>query len=126
MSTDETRWDKATELFISQTKSGAIEWAAAPEAKPKCKVGDGVAGVPYTATIKGRRFLVYEYEYKMWPSEDSFYEATEVSIEIVNDDFDMEYRLPRPDGRWQLLGAIREQTSGANDFLDDFLNERGG
>jgi len=118
---NEQRWEQAVSLMAERTARGTIHWEPVPHARRQCTAGDSVVGVPYTGSVLGRTFLVYEFEYRSYHDEDSYSIATDVSIEVVNNELELEFRLPKTLSRWKLLEAIRERASGAIEFLDEFL-----
>lgn len=119
---NEEKWTAALQKLTKLTAQGAIEWDTipfdrVPDAKP-----DRLIGKYYTATHQNRRFLVYEFTYPYYVSEtDSYVQTNDIRIQLIDDDFNLEFRIPEVEARWNLLEAIRSQTAGADEFLDNFL-----
>lgn len=124
--TDDERWEAVLRQIATQTDAGEIRWQKAPDLKSRCTEGTGIVGVPYTARIRDKIFLVYEYEFRYYTDSDEWSPATEVAVDLISSDGELEFGLPRVGGRWQLMNAIRGQVSGARDFLRDFLSGEPG
>lgn len=120
---NEEKWEAAVAKMAEMTAAGGIRWLDVPEAVPHCDEGTGVRGVPYLAYFHNKQFLVYQFDCRIYHDEDSWIPASDVAIEIVDEKFAMQFRLPKVPSRWALMQAIRAKVSGADDFLDKFLSE---
>lgn len=120
---DESKWDAAVSRLVRKTELGEVKWKAVPDAAGFCTASSDIVGVPYRAVVLDKTFFVYQYEYRYYHDVDEWSPAQNVAIELVNSRYDLEFRLPEVPSRWALLEAIREQASGASEFLDSFLSE---
>ncbi len=121
-SSDDVNWDSAIEKLIALTKDGELRWESNSDFR--ARGDDEISGVAFEAEVKGRRILVYEYQYRHYTDVDEWDWATSIAIEFVDAHDNLEYSWQgRLGNRRQLLDAIRFQAANISDFLEEFLHE---
>jgi hypothetical protein len=121
-SADEVNWDAAIDKLAELTERGDLEWDTVVNFHGR---GEEVAVPPvFEANVKGRKVRVYEYQYKHYTDADEWDWATELAIEFVDENGNLEYPWKgRLGSRLRLLDAIRYRTAQVGDFLEEFLHE---
>jgi hypothetical protein len=113
---DSEQWEKVLTKLLEETKTGDISWSAV--SRPN---REDIVGFAYAASVKNKRLFVYEYRYRHYSDENEWEYQTDIAVELVSPDGTLEWRIPPSRARHQLLEAIREKTSGAEDFLVEYL-----
>ena len=119
MPTDQD-WNAAVRKLLSLTEAGQVTWRRYQELPSK---RENTQGEAFCTELQGRRIAVYEYRFRSYEDEDSWSWETEVGVEFVTFDGELEWRWPATSSRWELIDAIRGQVAGAPDFLRRFLEE---
>ena len=84
---------------------------------------EDLEGDPFHATVEGRPIAVYQYRFKRYEDEDTWFWESEVAVEFVGADGQLQWRWPATPYRWELIDAVRGQVAGAPGFLRSFLAE---
>ncbi|HUT94347.1 MAG TPA: hypothetical protein VMY37_33110 [Thermoguttaceae bacterium] len=119
MPTDQD-WAPAVQKLVALTESGKLTWERCYHAPPRAHE---IVGDMLRANVQGRYITVYEYRFKSYEDEDTWSWETEVAVEFVDSQGELQWRWPATSYRWALIDAIRAQLAGAPDFLRKFLAE---
>jgi len=120
----EDSWTRAVRKLVRLTESGEITWAPFPQLVSTRKhLQEDIEGEPFCANVEGRPIAVYQYRFKRYEDEDTWSWESDVAVEFVNTDGQLEWRWPATAYRWELLEAVRGQVAGASHFLRSFLRE---
>ncbi|WP_153797110.1 hypothetical protein [Foetidibacter luteolus] len=117
-------YEKVTQFvlkLIKLTKSGELQWTSAVPTN-RTLVDDGfIADKLYDSTISGKYLRVYRYRTKDYEDDYNFIWIERVSLQLIdiagNTEFEYKYEHSFND----LYAAIREQVSGADQFIDEIL-----
>jgi hypothetical protein len=120
MGKKEPNWTGAVDKLLDLTAAGKVKWDCGFF---ETKMRDDVNGWIYSTYLNGRHIIVYEYAYKCFTDEDTWHWDTEVAIEFVDGDGRLEWQWPVTPSRFQLLDAVRRSAHGAEEFLEDFLED---
>lgn len=129
---DESKWEKVVARMLELTKGGRLEWEVAGKLQPK----DEVLGQAYVTRYNKWQVVVYEYRYRYVVEPHASLTITlarrmasesevlqDVAIIFIDYDGRESWRLPTVPGRWNLLQAVRDKLSGADDFAARILKE---
>lgn len=119
MTNEEERWERVVAKLAEETKSRAVVWNEVVRAHDIER--DTVLPM-YFARVADKFIRVYEYKYEWSADGDTFFPASEVTIEFVDDQQRSLWRFPKVDSRWKLLEAIRYQATKADDFVQRYLD----
>jgi hypothetical protein len=114
-------YEAIVEKLARDTNAGVIRWTdfGAREIERS-----DVVGLIYGARVKGKKIAAYEYKFTAYDESEGSEQRREVAIEfIVGEGNIVEFRFPQTRERWDLLAAIRAQTSGVEEFAAEFLNK---
>lgn len=118
---DGEKWDRALRKLIALTRDGSLIWN--PNSVPRDSrdevQGEGI----YATVLQERHLIVYEYRFRNYTDEDTWTWDTEVAVEFVDGEGNLQWPWPALPGRFQLLDAIRYQAAGAGEFLEEFLSD---
>jgi hypothetical protein len=114
------RWKLAIDKLRSMTEAQSLQWDKVYDLDRDFRSATVIFPAFMTST-EGKRIAVYEYQFKSFTDEDAWHWSTEVAIEFVDSNDNVEFLWPSTGGRWQLLDAIRRQTSHVDKFLDAFV-----
>lgn len=117
MASDED-WTLAVKKLIALTESGELTWERCPHPPPRT---EDIQGEAFLGVVETRMILVYEYRYRQFVDEERYVWETDVAIEFVNDEVQIQWRWPVTPHNWRLLDAIRSQVAQAPEFLRSFL-----
>ena len=141
MSEERNKWIDAVANMTKLTQEGQLIWTI--EKLPfLTKSGpDETIDVVFRAIYKGKRLRIYKRRYKDYrpiksspfsgslvlqafgvEKEMEHYWATEVVMELVNDDGIALWTYPKVNALPDLLSAVQYQVAGVKDFLDDLLS----
>lgn len=118
---DGDKWDRALQKLITLTRDGSLTWSTDRFDRNSRDEVQGEA--IYAAVLQERHLIVYEYRFKNYTDEDTWTWDTEVAVEFVDAEGNLQWPWPALRDRFQLLDAIRYQAAGAGEFLDGFLSE---
>jgi hypothetical protein len=116
-----TDWEKAIDKLTRETVNGSIVWGTSiPFDRP-----NQVIPPVYWANVCGHLIAVYEYLYREYEDVENYSENKQMVIEFVTEKGLCLFRWSYFDYTkyWQLISAIRQQVSKANEFLNKFLGE---
>lgn len=120
MPTDQD-WAPAVAKLVALTESRELTWDRFFHTPPRDH--DIVGDTMFRANVQGRYIAVYEYRFKTYEDEDTWSWETEVAVEFVKSEGELQWRWPATSYRWALIDAIRAQVAGAPQFLEKFLAE---
>ncbi|MGH1519871.1 hypothetical protein [Chryseobacterium sp. JK1] len=75
----------------------------------------------YKTTIQGKHFRLFEYQYKHYTDEDEWLWVQRKKIELIDNENEKLYEFNYEYSINDLFDAVTRQTSGIEDFLNDFL-----
>lgn len=111
------QWEKVIRKLLYDTETKDVTWKREPRPDR-----EDVVGFAYSTLVKDKRVLVYEYQYRHYVEEEVWDTQNDIAVELISDDGTLEWRLPGVSSRHELLDAIRQQTSGAQEFAAGYLN----
>ncbi|HWL08706.1 MAG TPA: hypothetical protein VNQ76_09885 [Planctomicrobium sp.] len=116
-------WDQATNKLIELTKTGQLVWDSQPNERYERGRDLQILGPVYATETNGKRIAVYEGRAVHWDDEGRpiRYTPSNILVEFVDADGNVEWTWPSPRGRYELLEEIQFQAVDANSFLKDFL-----
>lgn len=118
-----------TDKFLSklhrETLANHIKWTISP-VNFKLKTSESVSGKVYVTEIQGKIFRIYEYLEKNYYEEEAYTLTDYHRLEMIDSDGKTLYEYPYSRVIFDLYRAVQYQTSGAGDFMTDFLKEGDG
>ncbi len=114
------RWTMAVKKLIQMTRDGELRWRPSHELCGRCKETD-IVSPAYLAEVDGKRVAIFEYRFMSFTDAEVWHWDTGVTIEFVDQNHESEWVWPSPQGRFELLDAVRYQAAEADDFLNRFL-----
>lgn len=106
---------------IKMTKKGEIRWHEALHAP---KIPDGfekLIDLAYSATISEKNFRLYKYYVRHYTDVDEWDWNERIRLELIDNYGNSTYEFPYEYSLHDLYEAVREYSSGINDFIDGFL-----
>jgi len=119
MPAESNQWVEAIARLTALTQEGALKWETRPPTGERT-----VVDASYYTTHKDRRLRL---EKRMVTEEDEYSFRRQVRmerlfLEFVDDNDNSLWAFPRVDALEDLYNAVRFQTAGVKDFLDDLLS----
>lgn len=115
---DEVRWEAFCKRLMELTERGAIKWSDWSDHIDR----DDADSPLFVAKYKNWHLLIYRYSYKHWIDEDEFHWTKDVTIELIDDDHRLLWRLPKVPGRHQLLDYVEYKNADVQSLLDDVMS----
>lgn len=75
----------------------------------------------YFTTIDGKKFRVYEYQYKQYVEEDEWLWNQRVRLEMIDEREEKIYEFAYNYSLSDLFNAVTKSNSGVDEFMDNFL-----
>jgi len=107
--------------LIKMTKKGQISWQ---ESFHTPILPDGIerlVDLAYSTTIKEKSFRLYKYNTKHFTDEYEYYWSERIRFELIDNDGNSTFEFPYEYSLNDLYDAVRESSSGINEFIDDFF-----
>ena len=118
-----SEWESAVKKLTALTREGKLKWTPTYELSERRRSQYRLVGPAYIGDTNNKRIAVLEYEFARFDLDGNEYPDTGISIEFIDPRWETEWVWPASGGRFELLEAIRFQTSQADKFLENFLHE---
>lgn len=106
--------------LIQKTNQKEIEWNIVKH-NIDLPHDEKITGKIYVTTINGKKFRLFEYQYKHYVDEDEWLWNQRKKIELIDDNNEKLYEFDYDYSINDLFDSVTRQTSGIDDFLEDFL-----
>ena len=107
--------------FIKKTKKKSIEWS---ESKYSPTLPDGnerLVDLSYSSVINEKVFRLYKYNIKTYRDEFDWDWSERIRLELTDGYGNTTFEFPYEYSLHDLYNSVRENNSGINDFINDFL-----
>lgn len=107
--------------LIKKTKKNEVEWDEADSSPTIPDGSERLVDLAYSANINDKNFRIYKYNIKHYRDEYEWDWSERIRLELTDNFGNTIYEFPYEYSLYDLYNAVRESTSGINDFIDDFL-----
>ena len=136
MSEKQNKWVEAITKLIKQTQEGRIKWLPGKHDKESGRDDLRIESV-FITNYKNKTLRLYKYSYKvevpgLFDNIANVYSnmtrkypywTSSIALEFISDDGKSLWTFPDTNALNDLLGAVRYQVAGVDEFLDDILQE---
>jgi hypothetical protein len=120
---EESKFIKAIAKLIQLTQDGDLKWSINKNTKQITEGTNNIIDVVYTAHEENEHLRLYEMKFKNWLEEDTFEWDNQAFLEIIDELGNAIWTFPSNRTLWDLLEAVRYQTSGVDDFINRLLSK---
>ncbi|KAB7528110.1 hypothetical protein F8C76_09525 [Flagellimonas olearia] len=107
--------------LIKKTKKNEVEWDEADFSPTIPDGNERLVDLAYSSNINDKNFRIYKYNIKHYRDEYEWDWSERIRLELTDNYGNTIYEFPYEYSLYDLYNAVRESTSGINDFIDDFL-----
>jgi len=118
---DENKVSKFILELIKRTKMKDVIWSTSDRVPIFPDGGERYTDLVYTSELNGKIFRIYKYQIKVFRDEYEYEWSERIKFENVDSLFNVVYEIPYQYSLFNLYETVREQTSGIEDLIDDFL-----
>lgn len=116
------REERFISKLIKDTQNGEIEWET-DDTRITLPSSERRVSKIYRTEINGKNLRLYEYNIKYFRDEDEWDWVERVRLEIIDEENDSIFEFGYDYSLYKLYYAIRKASSGADEFMKEFLNE---
>lgn len=118
---DENKISKFILELIKRTKKKEINWKTSNRIPSFPDGAERHIDLVYISDISGKIFRIYKYQIKFFRDEYDYEWVERIRLETVNENYEVIYEIPYQYSLFNLYETVREQTSGIEDLIDNFL-----
>lgn len=107
--------------LIKKTKKKEITWEVSDRIPSFPDGGERHIDLVYVAQINDRNFRIYKYQVKHYKDEHEYEWGERIKLETIDGHYNVIYEIPYQYSLFNLYEAVREQTSGIEELIDEFL-----
>lgn len=116
--------NKENEFILKLTKETLrknIEWKSKQNNNLDLPHEERATSKLYIASINGKKFRIYEFQYKQYVDEDEWLWNKRVRFEMIDDSEERIYEFEYNYSLNDLFNAVTKSNSGIDEFLTNFL-----
>ena len=106
--------------LIQKTNNKEVNWEIVKH-KIDLPHDEKITSKIYVTTVIDKRFRLYEYQYKHYVDEDEWLWNQRIKLELIDHDNEKLYEFGYDYSINDLFDSVTRQTSGIEDFLEEFL-----
>lgn len=107
--------------LIKKTKQKTVNWEESYHLPTLPDGSERLVDLSYSSEINEKNFRIYKYNIKHYRDEYEWDWTERIRLELIDNDGNSIFEFPFEYSLYDLYDAVRETTSGIEDFIDDFL-----
>jgi hypothetical protein len=117
----ENKISKFIFTLIKKTKKDEVEWEISNLISKMTEFEEALIDLVYQLTIDDKCFRIFKYKAKSYRDEYDWEWVDKIKFELVDKKGNSLYEFPYDYSFFDLYNAVREQTSGIGDIIDDIF-----
>jgi len=117
----ESKYIKAILKLNRLTKENKIEWTSIRFDPDSISGEERLVGSAYITNANDKVLRLYKYEYKYYVDEDDFHWIADYRLEFIDKTSKGGWKFPSDRTLEQLYDTVLYKTSGADEFVNNFL-----
>ena len=107
--------------LIKKTKKNVVQWNESHYSPTLPDGSERLVDLAYSCEIGDKNFRLFKYNIKHYRDEYEWDWSERIKLELIDNQGNSIYEFPYEYSLYDLYNAVRESTSGIDEFIDEFL-----